>query len=129
MNDFLKNGFLLGIGAAIMGKEKLEDNITKLVQKGMMSQTEADSIFNEFLKKGQEKSDSWNQDFRNNIRNQLMDLGFVTREELDLVRNELNALREENLKNNDNKKPLTDYQDSLNGEKPVVDLEKDDNEF
>ena len=95
MNNFVKSGFLLGLGAAVAGKEKVDETIMKLVEKGNMTQAEADTIFDDFFKKGESKSGEWNDEFRKMARNQLTELGFVTREELDTVQAQLIILREE----------------------------------
>jgi polyhydroxyalkanoate synthesis regulator phasin len=95
MNNFVKSGFLLGLGAAVAGKEKVDETIMKLVEKGNMTQAEADTIFDDFFKKGESKSGEWNEEFRKMARNQLTELGFVTREELDTVQAQLILLREE----------------------------------
>lgn len=102
MNGFLKNGFLLGIGAAVAGKEKLDETFTKLVEKGSMTQTEADTIFDDFFKKGESKSEEWNQEFKEMAKSQLSELGFVTKEELDIVQAQLVLLQQEitQLRNN-----------------------------
>lgn len=95
MNNFLKSGFLLGLGAAVAGKEKVDETIMKLVEKGNMTQTEADTIFDDFFKKGESKSNEWNGEFKEMARQQLSELGFVTREELDTVQAQLVLLQEE----------------------------------
>ncbi|MCM3573942.1 MULTISPECIES: phasin family protein [Mesobacillus] len=95
MNNFLKSGFLLGLGAAVAGKEKVDETIMKLVEKGNMTQAEADTIFDDFFKKGESKSGEWNEEFRKMARTQLTELGFVTREELDTVQAQLVLLQEE----------------------------------
>jgi len=95
MNNFLKSGFLLGLGAAVAGKEKVDETIIKLVEKGNMTQAEADTIFDDFFKKGESKSGEWNEEFRKMARTQLTELGFVTREELDTVQAQLVLLQEE----------------------------------
>lgn len=95
MNNFLKSGFLLGLGAAVAGKEKMDETIMKLVEKGSMTQAEADTIFDDFFKKGESKSGEWNEEFRKMARNQLTELGFVTREELDTIQAQLVLLQEE----------------------------------
>ena len=95
MNNFLKSGFLLGLGAAVAGKEKVDETIMKLVEKGNMTQAEADTIFDDFFKKGESKSEEWNGEFREMARKQLSDLGFVTREELDTVKAQLVILQKE----------------------------------
>jgi len=95
MNNFLKSGFLLGLGAAVAGKEKVDETIIKLVEKGNMTQAEADTIFDDFFKKGESKSGEWNEEFRKMARTQQTELGFVTREELDTVQAQLVLLQEE----------------------------------
>ncbi|RSD26120.1 phasin family protein [Mesobacillus subterraneus] len=108
MNDFLKSGFLLGLGAAVTGKEKLEETIMKLIEKGNMSQAEADTLFDDFFRKGEEKSGEWNEDFMKMVKNQLKEYGFVTREELETVQAQLTLLKEEiaNLRNSNLNKEL-----------------------
>jgi polyhydroxyalkanoate synthesis regulator phasin len=95
MNNFLKSGFLLGLGAAVAGKEKIDETIMKLVEKGSMTQTEADTIFDELFKKGENKSEEWNDEFKKMARSQLSEWGFVTKEELDVVQAQLALLKEE----------------------------------
>jgi polyhydroxyalkanoate synthesis regulator phasin len=95
MNNFMKSGFLLGLGAAVAGKEKVDETIMKLVEKGNMTQAEADTIFDDFFKKGESKSGEWNKEFKEMARSQLTELGFVTREELETVKAQLVLLQEE----------------------------------
>ncbi|PLR96792.1 phasin family protein [Bacillus sp. T33-2] len=117
MNELIKKGFMLGVGAAVYGKERLEETLTKLVEKGQMSSVEANSLLDDFFKKGEQKSESWNQEFRTMATNQLKELGFVTREELDAVQAQLTFLKEELQLQRDTfhtEKPET------NGESPVA---------
>ena len=102
MKDLFKNGFLLGLGAALYGKEKLDDLMKSMIEKGMVSQSEANSLFSDFLKRGEEKSESWNYQYRETIQFQLKDLGFVAREEIDNIQSQLLLLQQEIalLKNN-----------------------------
>lgn len=95
MNNFLKSGFLLGLGAAVAGKEKFDETIMKLVEKGSMSQAEADTIFDDLFKKGETKSDEWNEEFKNLAKKQLSELGFVTKDELDVVQAQFVLLQDE----------------------------------
>lgn len=102
MKDFLKNELLIGLGAALYGKEKLEDFVKSLVEKGMVSKTEANTLLGEFLKRGEDKSEKWNQQYRERVQSQLKELGFVSREELDALQTQLMLLQQEiiALKNN-----------------------------
>ncbi|HAQ07695.1 MAG TPA: hypothetical protein DCR24_09310 [Bacillus bacterium] len=98
MNNFLRSGFLLGVGAAVAGKEKIDETIMMLVEKGSMTQTEADTLFDDFFKKGESKSGEWTEEFRTMITGQFRELGFVTKEELDTVQAQLVFLQEEMMK-------------------------------
>ena len=102
MKDLFKNGFLLGLGAALYGKEKLDDLVKGMIEKGIVSQSEANSLVSDFLKRGEEKSESWNQQYREMVQAQLKDLGFVAREEIDNIQSQLLLLQQEiaELKNN-----------------------------
>ncbi|CAM4000514.1 phasin family protein [Mesobacillus thioparans] len=95
MNNFLKSGFLLGLGAAVAGKEKLDESFMKLVEKGNMTQAEADTMFDEFFNKGENKSEEWNDEFKKMARSQMSEWGFVTKEELDVIQAQLESLKEE----------------------------------
>src|SRR4051812_9645087 len=102
MKELLKNGFLLGLGASLYGKEKLDDLVKNMIEKGMVSQTEANTLFSDFLKRGEEKSESWNQEYREMVQYQLKELGFVAQEEIDNIQSQLLLLQQEIslLKNN-----------------------------
>lgn len=102
MKDLFKNGFLLGLGAALYGKEKLDDLVKNMMEKGMVSQSEANSILSDFMKRGEEKSGNWNQQYREMIQSQLKDLGFVTEEEIANIQSQLVLLQQDiaALKNN-----------------------------
>ncbi|MEH7442186.1 hypothetical protein V7201_07570 [Bacillus sp. JJ1122] len=108
MNGFIKSGFLLGLGAAVAGKEKLDDTFMKLIEKGSMTQTEADTIFDDLFRKGETKSEEWDKEFREMSKSQLSELGFVTREELDIVQAQLVLLQQElkQLRNNNSNTDL-----------------------
>ncbi|RDU36858.1 hypothetical protein DRW41_09135 [Neobacillus piezotolerans] len=95
MSDLFSRGILLGLGAAIAGKEKLEETIMKMAEQGTMSKNEAESLFNDLVRKGAQKSESWNQDIRNSIKTQLKELGFVTKDEFDTLQAQIVLLQKE----------------------------------
>ncbi|WP_316571620.1 phasin-related domain-containing protein [Neobacillus sp. YIM B06451] len=95
MSDLFSRGILLGLGAAIAGKEKLEETIMKMAEQGTMSKNEAESLFNDLVRKGAQKSESWNQDIRNSITSQLKELGFVTKDEFDTLQAQIVLLQKE----------------------------------
>jgi len=54
------------------------------------------------LKRGEEKSEIWNQQYREMVQSQLRDLGFVPKEEIENIQSQLLLLQQEivQLKNN-----------------------------
>lgn len=55
MSDYLKKGFLLGLGAAISGKEKLDQKLKELVDKNELTQEQAKTVMKNFIEKGEMK--------------------------------------------------------------------------
>ncbi|MBU9711149.1 phasin family protein [Evansella tamaricis] len=105
MNDLLKKGFLLGLGAAVMSKEKVENYFQELVAKGKLTPKEADDLYESLLRKGEETGDKWNRRSKERIHNILTDLDMVTKEEwlelksrLDMLEERLDAFMEEDKK-------------------------------
>lgn len=81
MSDLLRKGFLIGIGAALNGKEKVEKVYNEMVEKGQMSPSEAKEAIREFREKGEAQNEKWNAQTEAYFREQIRDLGFVTKEE------------------------------------------------
>ncbi|CEG28343.1 phasin family protein [Bacillus sp. B-jedd] len=95
INDLFSKGILLGLGAAVAGKEKLEETVMKMVDQGMMSKNEADSLFSDFVKKGAQKSENWNKEIRDSITEQLKELGFATKSDLEALQAQIVILQQE----------------------------------
>jgi len=95
INDLFSKGILLGLGAAVAGKEKLEETIMKMVDQGVMSKNEADSLFSDLVKKGAQKSENWNKEVRDSLTDQLKELGFVTKSDLEAMQAQIVILQKE----------------------------------
>ncbi|PYZ94060.1 hypothetical protein CR194_00525 [Salipaludibacillus keqinensis] len=81
MSNILKTGFLLGLGAAVTSKEKVDKYIDDLLAKGKVTPKEADELYQTFLKKGEETEEQWNQRTKEKMRTTMEDLNIVSREE------------------------------------------------
>ncbi|MEI3597313.1 MULTISPECIES: phasin family protein [unclassified Oceanobacillus] len=82
MTDYLKKGFLLGLGAAIASKEKLESKLDELVSKNEISQEQAKQMMNDFIEKGEQKTEEWSQKQDDQKRRAAEDLGLATKEDI-----------------------------------------------
>ena len=82
MTDYLKKGFLLGLGAAIASKEKLEKKLDELVSKNEISQDQAKQMMKDFIDKGEQKTEEWSQKQDDQKRKAAEDLGLATKQDI-----------------------------------------------
>lgn len=94
MNDFLKKGFLLGLGAAVSGKEKLEGKLKELVEQNEITQEQAKSILNNFVEKGEMKKEEWDTKQQEQTKKMVEGLGVATKDDINELRSRLTALEE-----------------------------------
>ena len=81
MNNLLKRGFHLGIGAAVSGKERFERMVQDMVDKGEMTPKEAKSLMDEWVRKGESVDRDWTNQSRAMMKERVRELGFVPEEE------------------------------------------------
>ncbi|MCP3033004.1 hypothetical protein LF817_16885 [Halobacillus sp. A1] len=94
--SLLRKGFYLGLGAAISGKEKFEKGLNEMVRKGDVSPAEAREMLNAWLAKGEVKNKEWNEQAQARMQDHVKELGFVTREEYELLEARLQRLENQN---------------------------------
>ncbi|PRO64674.1 phasin family protein [Alkalicoccus urumqiensis] len=92
MNNVLKTGFLLGLGAAVSSKEKVDRYMDDLLAKGKVTPAEADDLYNQLLQKGSETEEGWERRSREKLRLMLRDLDMVPREDLDALQARVQSL-------------------------------------
>lgn len=94
MSDILKKGFLLGLGAAVSGKEKLDRKLQELVDKNELSQEQARTVMRNFVEKGEMKTDEWSTKQFEQTQDVAKDLGLATKEEINELRARISVLEE-----------------------------------
>lgn len=94
MSDFLKKGFLLGLGAAVSGKEKLDFKLKELVDKNELSQEQARTVMRNFVDKGEMKTDEWSTKQFEQTQTMAKDLGLATKEDINEIRARITELEE-----------------------------------
>jgi polyhydroxyalkanoate synthesis regulator phasin len=92
MNEYLKRGFLLGLGAAVASKEKVEQYIDQLVMRGQIAPKEAQEFIEQLIQKGEETGTNVDQELRAKVTQSLANLGFATQEEVDALKERVEAL-------------------------------------
>lgn len=92
MSDFLKKGFLLGLGAAVTGKEKLDSKLQQMVEKNELTQEQARTVMRNFMDKGEMKTDEWNTKQFEQTQQMAKDLGLATKEDINELRARISEL-------------------------------------
>ncbi|MBY7144779.1 hypothetical protein KFZ56_17300 [Virgibacillus sp. NKC19-3] len=92
MADTLKKGFLLGLGAAVSGKEKLESKLSELVEKNELTTEQARTVMNNFIEKGEMKKDEWSAKQYEQTQEMAKDLGLATKEDINEIRARITEL-------------------------------------
>ncbi|SDK16538.1 phasin family protein [Sediminibacillus albus] len=101
MNDLLKKGFLLGLGAAVSGREKLQKKLDELVANDELTAKQAKEMLRQFVEKGEAKTAEWT-DQQNNQKNKMIDdLGIATKQELKELELRIQRLENAHLDNGD----------------------------
>lgn len=92
MSDFLKKGFLLGLGAAVSSKERLDKKLKDLVDKNELTRDQAKSVMQNFLDKGESTKDEWSTKQYEQTQAMARDLGIATKEDVNELRARITEL-------------------------------------
>ncbi|WP_010631277.1 phasin family protein [Sporolactobacillus vineae] len=106
MNESLKKIFLVGLGVTAAGKEKAEKVLRELSEGGGAAAEEAKSYLTKLNNKGKDKKDQLQNDFNNEIRKTIENLGFVTVDQYNELAERIAAL-EKNSKTADQDEAAT----------------------
>jgi len=100
MIESLKKAMLAGIGATAATKEKVEETLKDLVEKGKLSTEEAREASERILGEGKKEYESMRKDMEKFFNDLAHKGNLVTQEQLDSVKKRLTAL-ERKLKDED----------------------------
>jgi len=95
MSDYLKKGLLLGIGAAISGKERLDQLLKDLVDRNEITQDQAKNVMQNFIEKGEVKTEEWNTKQKEQMQNTAKNNGVATQADIDEIKSRLNIIEAE----------------------------------
>lgn len=81
MKDVFRKLALAGIGAFSLTREKAEQIVKELVEKGQVSAEEAKGVFHDLLEKGEQERAALAQTIRSEINRFREEVGFVTKQD------------------------------------------------
>ena len=92
MNDVLKKGFLLGLGAAVTSKEKFESKVKQLVDKNELTQEQAKAVLQQFIEKDEAKKGEWQAQQYEQMKKFAQEIGLATKEDINELRARITEL-------------------------------------
>ncbi|RXJ93548.1 hypothetical protein CRV00_10715 [Malaciobacter molluscorum] len=85
----LKDLIYAGIGATTLLKDKVEDELKKLEEKGKIDKGDIKGFIESLEKKGKEQDEEFKKQLKNSIKEAISELGLVTKDDLEDLKKEL----------------------------------------
>ncbi|SDH06104.1 Polyhydroxyalkanoate synthesis regulator phasin [Alteribacillus persepolensis] len=95
MNDMLKKGFFLGLGAAAYGKEKVQRYVDDLVTKGKITPREAEQWKEEFIQKGRDTELEWSNQAKEKMQESFKEMGLATEKDIEAIHEKLKDMEQQ----------------------------------
>lgn len=87
--EMFKDLIYAGIGAAVVMKEKVEEEMQKLEKEGKIKNTDAKSFLDSIQSKGQQEQDKVKNELKKALKEVIDELGLATKEDLEKLKKDL----------------------------------------
>jgi len=84
MLDFFKRGFLATVGALSISREKIQEMVDQLVERGELTRDEGKQLVDKLIKRGQEERETMGNLVRQEVQKVVGELDIATRKDLRL---------------------------------------------
>jgi polyhydroxyalkanoate synthesis regulator phasin len=91
MSDILKKAISLGLGITAVSREKIQQFVDELVDKGEMAQTESKDVVNRLIARGEEQKEEIKRMVQDQVKKILADLNVATKQDLLDLEQKLNS--------------------------------------
>jgi polyhydroxyalkanoate synthesis regulator phasin len=91
MNDILRKALSLGIGITAISREKVQQFVDELVEKGEMANSESKDVVNRLIARGEEQQNEIKRMVQDQVKKILADLDVATKQDLVNLENKLNS--------------------------------------
>jgi len=85
----LKELIFTGLGGALVLKEKIEDELKKLEEKGKLDTKDVKSFLESLEQKGKESDEKFKNELKSTLKEIIDELGLATKEDLQKLKEEL----------------------------------------
>jgi len=79
----LKDLFYMGLGTAMLAKEKIEEEAKKAMEKGKISKEERDAFIEKAKAKAKEEEKEFQAKFKSVVKDALSEMGLATKEDVE----------------------------------------------
>ncbi len=84
----LKDLITLSVGSALLAKEKVEEELKDLIEKGKMSKEEAQKVIEKAKAKGEEQERALKEEIKKALREVIEEMGLATRSDIESLKKE-----------------------------------------
>ena len=84
-----KDLITLGVGSALLAKEKVEEELKELIDKGKMSKEEAQKLIEKAKAKGEEEEKALKEEIKKALKEVLDEMGLATKEDIERLKEKL----------------------------------------
>lgn len=85
----LKELIFTGLGAGVLLKEKVEDELNKLEEKGKIDSSDIKSFIESLEKKGKDEEINIKKHIKESLKEAIDELGLVTKDDLEKFKNDM----------------------------------------
>ncbi len=89
----LKDLITLGVGSALLAKEKVEEELKELIEKGKMSKEEAQELLDKAKTKGEEQERALKEEIKKSLKEVIDEMGLATKKDLEELKEALKSKR------------------------------------
>ncbi len=83
MTDFLEKGFFLGLGALALTREKAEQLVGELIEKGKISGEDSSQVLNDLMKRAEDEKKVLEDRFQKALEKAIQQTGLPTKKDID----------------------------------------------
>ena len=82
----LKDLMYIGLGSALLAKEKVEKELNEMVEKGKLSKEEAQNFIDKAKTKGEEEEKEFKNKLKESIREVLEEMNIATKDDIEALK-------------------------------------------
>lgn len=92
MLNFFERGFLATVGMISLSREKTQELVDEMVQRGELNRDEGKQLVDKMVKRGQEEQDRLRNLVRQEVESAMREMNLASRKDIDALNHKLDEL-------------------------------------